>query len=263
MFSSIKFISFTQFNFIIFFFSIFLFLASQYDAVSLYSDKLTLLRLKNSLSDPTGVLSSWSPSSGHCSWYGVHCDSSSRVVALNITGAGDGNRSSHPCSDFGMFPLYGFGIRRSCLGFKGSLFGKFPSLISELTELRVLSLPFNGLVGSIPQEIWSMEKLEVLDLEGNFISGYLPFKFQGLRKMRVLNLGFNKIVGVVPSVLSSLESLEVLNLASNDLNGSVPGFVGKFRGVYLSFNQFSGVIPEEIGENCGKLEHLDLSGNSL
>ncbi|PNX75853.1 LRR receptor-like kinase resistance protein, partial [Trifolium pratense] len=134
---------------------------------------------------------------------------------------------------------------------------------SELTELRVLSLPFNGLVGSIPQEIWSMEKLEVLDLEGNFISGYLPFKFQGLRKMRVLNLGFNKIVGVVPSVLSSLESLEVLNLASNDLNGSVPGFVGKFRGVYLSFNQFSGVIPEEIGENCGKLEHLDLSGNSL
>ncbi|KAK2420049.1 LRR receptor serine/threonine-protein kinase RPK2 [Trifolium repens] len=258
----IKWSSFTQFNFF-FFFSIFLFLASQYDAVSPYSDKTTLLRLKNSLSDPTGVLSSWSSSSSHCSWYGVHCDSNSRVVALNITGAGDGNRSSHLCSNFGMFPLYGFGIRRSCLGFKGSLFGKFPSLISELTELRVLSLPFNGLEGSIPQEIWSMEKLEVLDLEGNFISGYLPFKFQGLRKLRVLNLGFNKIVGVVPSVLSSLESLEVLNLASNDLNGSVPGFIGKLRGVYLSFNQFSGVIPEEIGENCGKLEHLDLSGNSL
>ncbi|GAU29169.1 hypothetical protein TSUD_275880 [Trifolium subterraneum] len=257
----IKWSSFTQFNFI--FFSIFLFLASQYVAVSPYSDKSTLLRLKTSLSDPAGVLSSWSPSSGHCSWYGVHCDSNSRVVTLNITGAGDGNRSSHPCSDFGMFPLYGFGIRRSCLGAKGSLFGKFPSLISGLTELRVLSLPFNGLVGSIPQEIWSMEKLEVLDLEGNFISGYLPFKFQGLRKLRVLNLGFNKIVGVVPNVLSSLESLEVLNLASNDLNGSVPGFVGKLRGVYLSFNQFSGVIPEEIGENCGKLEHLDLSGNSL
>ncbi|KAK2420044.1 LRR receptor serine/threonine-protein kinase RPK2 [Trifolium repens] len=262
MFSSIKLFSFTQFNFF-FFFSIFLFLASQYDAVSLYSDKSTLLRLKTSLSDPAGVLSSWSSSSSHCSWYGVHCDSNSHVVALNITGAGDGNRSSHPCSDFGMFPLYGFGIRRSCLGFKGSLFGKFPSLISELTELRVLSLPFNGLEGSIPQEIWSMEKLEVLDLEGNFISGYLPFKFQGLRKLRVLNLGFNKIVGVVPSVLSSLESLEVLNLASNALNGSVPGFVGKLRGVYLSFNQFSGVIPKEIGENCGKLEHLDLSGNNL
>ncbi|WJX65716.1 LRR receptor-like serine/threonine-protein kinase rpk2, variant 2 [Trifolium repens] len=256
----IKWSSFTQFNF---FFSIFLFLASQYDAVSPYSDKTTLLRLKNSLSDPAGVLSSWSSSSSHCSWYGVHCDSNSRIVALNITGAGDGNRSSHLCSNFGMFPLYGFGIRRSCLGFKGSLFGKFPSLIGELTELRVLSLPFNGLEGSIPQEIWSMEKLEVLDLEGNFISGYLPFKFQGLRKLRVLNLGFNKIVGVVPSVLSSLESLEVLNLASNDLNGSVPGFIGKLRGVYLSFNQFSGVIPEEIGENCGKLEHLDLSGNSL
>ncbi|KAI5442782.1 LRR receptor-like serine/threonine-protein kinase RPK2 [Lathyrus oleraceus] len=259
----IKWTSFTQFNSFFFFL---LFLTSQYDAVSSYSDKSTLLRLKNSLSDPAGVLSTWNPSSGHCLWYGVRCDSDFRVVALNITGnggSGDGHRSSHPCSNFGMFPLYGFGIRRSCVGVKGSLLGKFPSLISELTELRVLSLPFNGLEGSIPEEIWSMEKLEVLDLEGNLISGYLPFHIQGLKNLRVLNLGFNKIVGVVPSVLSSLDSLEVLNLAANGLNGSVPGFVGKLKGVYLSFNQFSGVIPEEIGKNCRKLEHLDLSGNSL
>ncbi|CAL5185976.1 unnamed protein product [Lathyrus oleraceus] len=258
-----KWTSFTHFNFIFFFFFL-LFLTCQYDAVSPFSDKSTLLRLKNSLSDPAGVLSTWNPSSGHCSWYGVRCDSGLRVVSLNITGNGDdGHRSSHPCSDFGMFPLYGFGIRRSCVGVKGSLLGKFPSLISELTELRVLSLPFNGLEGSIPEEIWSMEKLEVLDLEGNLISGYLPLHIQGLKNLRVLNLGFNKIVGVVPSVLSSLDSLEVLNLAANGLNGSVPGFVGKLKGVYLSFNQFSGVIPGEIGKNCGKLEHLDLSGNSL
>ncbi|XP_014506604.1 LRR receptor-like serine/threonine-protein kinase RPK2 [Vigna radiata var. radiata] len=88
---------------------------------------------------------------------------------------------------------------------KGSLFGNVSSVgfdfISELTELRVLSLPFNA--------------------------------------------------------------LEVLNLAGNELNGSVPGFVGRLRGVYLSFNQFSGVVPREIGKNCSKLEHLDLSGNSL
>ncbi|KAG2394771.1 uncharacterized protein HKW66_Vig0078540 [Vigna angularis] len=80
-----------------------------------------------------------------------------------------------------------------------------------------------------------------------------------LRKLRVLNLGFNKIVGEIPGSISSLESLEVLNLASNGLNGSVTGFVGRLRGLYLSFNQFSGVVPREIGENCWKLEHLDLS----
>ncbi|KEH25051.1 putative protein kinase RLK-Pelle-LRR-XV family [Medicago truncatula] len=243
-----------------------LFLSSSNDAVSSFSDKSTLLRFKASLSDPSAVLSTWSSTANHCSFYGVLCDSNSRVVALNITGNGgveDGKLISHPCSDFYKFPLYGFGIRRSCVGFKGSLFGKFPSLISELTELRVLSLPFNVLEGFIPKEIWNMEKLEVLDLEGNLISGSIPLGFEGLRKLRVLNLGFNKIVGMVPSVLGDIDSLEVLNLAANGLNGSVPGFVGKFRGVYLSFNQFSGVIPEEIGENCGKLEHLDLSGNLL
>ncbi|KAK8470021.1 hypothetical protein PHAVU_004G037600 [Phaseolus vulgaris] len=128
---------------------------------------------------------------------------------------------------------------------------------------RVLSLPFNALEGEIPEAIWGMEKLEVLDLEGNLISGYLPLRINGLRKLRVLNLGFNRIIGEVPSSIASLESLEVLNLAGNELNGSVPGFVGRFTGVYLSFNQFSGNVPPEIGEHCWKLEHLDLSGNSL
>ncbi|KAL9323528.1 hypothetical protein ACSQ67_008385 [Phaseolus vulgaris] len=245
-------------------------LTLQNDAVAIDSDKSALLRIKASFSDPAGVLSTWttadSSDSGHCYWSGVLCDANSRVVAVNVTGNG-GNRASHPCSDSSKFPLYGFGIRRTCKGSKGSLFGNFSSFnfnfISELTELRVLSLPFNALEGEIPEAIWGMEKLEVLDLEGNLISGYLPLRINGLRKLRVLNLGFNRIIGEVPSSIASLESLEVLNLAGNELNGSVPGFVGRFTGVYLSFNQFSGNVPPEIGEHCWKLEHLDLSGNSL
>ncbi|KAK7316294.1 hypothetical protein VNO77_35222 [Canavalia gladiata] len=261
--SVIKWSSFTQFYF---HFCLLLLFASLNDAVSPDSDKLALLRLKASFSDPSGLLSTWhsvaAGDSDHCSWPGVYCDSNSRVVALNVTGNG-GNRTTHPCSDFAQFPLYGFGIRKTCSGSNGSLFGKVSPFISELTELRVLSLSFNGLMGEIPVEIWGMEKLEVLDLEGNMISGYLPFRVSGLRKLRVLNLGFNRIVGEIPNSISSLESLEVLNLAANELNGSVPGFVGKLRGAYLSFNQLSGVIPQEIGDNCGRLEHLDLSCNSI
>ncbi|QCD92701.1 LRR receptor-like serine/threonine-protein kinase FLS2 [Vigna unguiculata] len=241
------------------------------DAVLADSDESALLRLKASFSDPAGVLSTWTSAdgadSGYCSWSGVLCNANSRVVAVNVTGNGGslGNGTSHPCTGFSQFPLYGFGVRRTCKGSKGSLFGNISSFnfISELTELRVLSLPFNALEGEIPEAIWGMEKLEVLDLEGNLITGYLPFRINGLRKLRVLNLGFNRIVGEIPSSISSLESLEVLNLSGNELNGSVPGFVGRLRGVYLSFNQFSGVVPREIGENCWKLEHLDLSGNSL
>ncbi|XP_020230209.1 LRR receptor-like serine/threonine-protein kinase RPK2 [Cajanus cajan] len=265
--SLIKWNSLAQFLFLVFL----LYLCPN-DAVSPDSDKSALLRLKSSVSDPAGLLSTWtvtgggdSGNSGHCTWSGVLCDGNSRVVAVNFTGNGAGNRSSHPCADFAQFPLYGFGIRRICDGSNGSLFGNVSSLniVSELTELRVLSLPFNALEGEVPEGIWGMEKLEVLDLEGNLISGYLPFRISGLRNLRVLNLGFNEIVGEIPSSIESLESLEVLNLAGNALNGSVPGFVGRLRGVYLSFNQLSGAIPREIGENCWKLEHLDLSGNSM
>ncbi|KAK7381250.1 hypothetical protein VNO78_33797 [Psophocarpus tetragonolobus] len=250
---------------VLFFIFLLLFI-SRNDAVSSDSDKSTLLRLRASFSDPVGVLSTWTSDAGHCSFSGVLCDGNSRVVAVNFTGGGGGgNRTSHPCSDFALFPLYGFGIRRTCDGSKGSLFGKVSSLnlISELTELRVLSLPFNALEGEIPDAVWGMEKLEVLDLEGNLISGYLPLRINGLKNLRVLNLGFNRIGGEIPSSIASLTSLEVLNLAGNGLNGSVPGFVGRLRGVYLSFNQLGGVIPGEIGENCWKLEHLDLSANSM
>ncbi|XP_054800757.1 LRR receptor-like serine/threonine-protein kinase RPK2 [Prosopis cineraria] len=249
-----------------FYFLSWVLLASWSDAFPADSDKSVLLHFKNLVSDPSGLLSNWNSAgdSNHCSWFGVLCDSNSRVVALNITGnGGRSNRSSSPCTDSAEFPLYGFGIRRSCDGSGGALSGKISPLISKLTELRILSLPFNGFEGEIPSEIWGMSKLEVLDLEGNSITGSLPSHFGGLRSLRVLNLGFNKIVGEIPNSLARLESLEILNLAANGLNGSVPGFIGKLKGVYLLSNLLSGPIPLEIGDNCGKLEHLDLSGNFL
>ncbi|KAH7532729.1 hypothetical protein FEM48_Zijuj04G0053200 [Ziziphus jujuba var. spinosa] len=228
------------------------------------SDKSVLLEFKKSVSDPSGLLSSWnSIGSGYCSWFGVSCDSNLRVVSLNITGNGSGgNSNSFSCSDFAQFPLYGSGISRSCsASSRGKLVGKLSPVIGKLTELRILSLPFNGFDGEIPSEIWGMGNLEVLDLEGNSIAGRLPVQFN--RNLRVLNLGFNKIEGDIPSSLSNSVNLEILNLAGNRVNGTVPAFVGRLREVYLSYNSLSGSVPSEIGENCGKLEHLDLSGNYL
>ncbi|OIW16740.1 hypothetical protein TanjilG_14510 [Lupinus angustifolius] len=246
--------------------SLFLVLLSpQNDVVFADSDKSLLLQFKNSVSDPSGLLLSWNPADGsnHCSWSGVLCDSSFRVVVINITGNGGNRKNLNPCSNFNYFPVFGFGIRRNCVGNGGALFGVFSPSIAELTELKVLSLPFNRLEGLVPDGIWGMEKLEVLDLEGNLLSGSIPVNFRGLSNLRVLNLGFNRIAGVIPASLSRIASLEVLNLASNGINGTVPGFVGRLRRVYLSFNLIGGSIPGEIGEGCGRLEHLDLAGNFL
>ncbi|KAL5582157.1 hypothetical protein UlMin_014599 [Ulmus minor] len=227
------------------------------------SDQSLLLQFKNSVSDPSGLLSSWNgTASDHCSWFGVSCNSNSRVVSLNISGNGSGGNSNpSSCFDVSRFPLYGFGTRRSCSGSGGKLFGKLSPLLGKLSELRILSLPFNGFDGQIPSEIWGMHNLEVLDLEGNSIHGQLPNQFN--RNLRVLILGLNKIEGEMPGSLSNCQSLEILNLAGNRLNGTVPAFVGRLREVYLSYNSLSGPVPGELGDNCGKLEHLDLSGNFL
>ncbi|XP_022774589.1 LRR receptor-like serine/threonine-protein kinase RPK2 [Durio zibethinus] len=233
------------------------------------SDKAVLLQFKKSVSDPSGLLSTWTETSHHCSWSGVTCDKSSKVLSLNITGFGKrqkGNSKntvasvSFSCSDYSLFPFYGFGIRRNCGESNGSLSGKLLPSIGKLSELRILSLPFHRFSGEIPAEIWELEKLEVLDLENNLLSGPLPVSVTGLKNLRVLNLGFNNISGGIPRWLSSLEQMDILNLAGNLVNGTIPGFVGRFRGVYLSFTLLSGLLPADIGEGC-KLEHLDLSGN--
>lgn len=231
------------------------------------SDKSALLELKTSFLDPSGVLASWKSSNkDHCLWVGVTCGLNSRVVALNITGGG--NSGSYTCAQYDRFALYGSGIRKNCLGsgYNAKLLGKLSSAISKLSELRVLSFPFNDLSGEMPAEIWGLEKLEVLDLEGNLISGSLQTHFKGFRNLRVLNLGFNEIAGEIPNSLLNCKGLQVLNLAGNRVNGSIPRFIGQFgdlRGVYLSFNRLTGSIPNEIGDNCARLEHLELSSNFL
>ncbi|KAI3813260.1 hypothetical protein L1987_17980 [Smallanthus sonchifolius] len=241
----------------------------RYDAVSGNdSDKSALLEFKSSVSDPSGVLQSWRGSNSDvCSWVGVFCGSNYRVVGLNITGGG--NSGSFTCTKYDQFQLYGFGIRKNCVNLNAKLIGKFTKLsaaISKLSEITVLSLPFNDLSGEIPIEIWGMKKLEVIDLEGNMISGNLNFNYMNLERIKVLNLGFNQISGEIPNSLSNMKKLQILNLAGNRINGSVPRFFNEFkdlRGLYLSFNQLSGKIPSEIGYGCENLEHLELAVNFL
>lgn len=230
------------------------------------SEREILLEFKSSVSDPYGVLSSWSSGNfDHCSWAGVSCDSDSRVSSLKITGGG-GNSTAFSYSKFSLFPFQCFGIKRECLNGSGILVGELSPVVLQLTQLRVLSLPFHEFSGKIPDEIWGLEKLEVLDLEGNAFTGNLPVAFSGLRKLRVLNLGFNVISGEIPFSLSNCVDLRILNLAGNEVNGRIPGFIGgfpKLQGLYLSHNGMIGTIPVEIGNNCWNLEHINLSGNFL
>ncbi|XP_074302551.1 LRR receptor-like serine/threonine-protein kinase RPK2 [Silene latifolia] len=245
------------------------------------SEKQVLLEFKSSISDPSGVLSTWVSVNDsifeHCSWYGIVCDDKSSVSELNIVGGpGQGNVVSNnskfiqkvACFKVANLPLYGFGIRRSCHVINGKLIGALPNVVAKLRNIRVLSLPFHHFTGFIPNEIWDLDYLEVLDLEGNFFSGLLPVEVNvnGLRRLRVLNLGLNRIGGEIPSWLSRAVDMEMINLSGNQLEGLVPDFFGGFPrlwGLYLSLNRFKGEIPDTWERNCRNLRFLDLSGNAL
>ncbi|CBI21210.3 unnamed protein product, partial [Vitis vinifera] len=206
--------------------------------VSVSSDKSVLLQFKDSVSDPSGLLSSWkSSNSDHCSWLGVTCDSGSRVLSLN-----------------------------NCTGGNVKLIGTLSPVIAKLTELRALSLPYNEFGGQIPIEIWGMEKLEVLDLEGNSMSGSLPIRFGGLRNSRILNLAGNMVNGTIPGFIGSFKELRGdLDLSGNLLVGGIPSSLGncsQLRSILLFSNLLEEVIPAELGQ-LRNLEVLDnMKGDS-
>uniref|UniRef100_A0A7N0T5Q6 non-specific serine/threonine protein kinase n=1 Tax=Kalanchoe fedtschenkoi TaxID=63787 RepID=A0A7N0T5Q6_KALFE len=260
------------------------------------ADRDVLLEIKRLVSDPAGILASWDAGSGlsHCGWYGVSCDSKSRVSEIRLVGGGGGDYDygSEAGSCSGVFPFHGCEIRRNFSVGVGKLGGRLSSRVGELDQLRVLSLGYNRFNGQVPVGVWGMENLEVLDLEGNMFTGEIPARFSGLRKLRVLNLRFNGLSGQVKEV-ANFRFLRVLDLAGNGIDGVVPEFVDRYgngceylehldlsgnaidgpiprslgkcrrlRSVLLFSNNFTGTIPKEFGR-LRKLEVLDVSRNSL
>ncbi|KAJ8898729.1 hypothetical protein K2173_004904 [Erythroxylum novogranatense] len=220
---------------------------------SIDDDKDALLRLKSAITqDPLGLTSDWDPQdTDPCSWRGVTCDPlSRRVTALNISSNSNTTCSLVSLSSNSVQPngavLDDYSLLFPCLGFNHSslpkLAGELSPAIGKLSELKILSLGFNGFYGTLPLEIGELWLLEVLDL------------------------GFNSFVGPIPISLRSCTSLRVINLSGNQLNGSIPSIlasVSSLRILALSYNMLSGSIPENLGAECGRLEHLLLDGNFL
>ncbi|KAK1369059.1 leucine-rich repeat receptor-like protein kinase PEPR2 [Heracleum sosnowskyi] len=143
--------------------------------------------------------------------------------------------------------------------------GGIPDFIANLTKLVYLDLANNSLSGPIPSWLFNLPLISHLDLSGNSLQGSIPSHIQLHPSIypRSLNLANNKLQGTIPA---RLENVEVINLSGNNFSGLVPTEIGKLSSLrYISFagNKLHGQIPPSFCNKVNAIEVLDLSYNSM
>ncbi|XP_010260890.1 PREDICTED: LRR receptor-like serine/threonine-protein kinase ERL2 [Nelumbo nucifera] len=130
---------------------------------------------------------------------------------------------------------------------------------------KMLDMRSCNLGGGIPNFISILTQLAFLDLANNSLTGTIPSWLFKLPKLAFLDLSYNELQGVLPPTIQ-LQSFYVpttLHLASNKLQGPIPLLPETIEIVDLSANNFTGVIPPQIGERLQNVRFLSFSGNKL
>ncbi|KAL1085133.1 hypothetical protein V6Z11_D08G029200, partial [Gossypium hirsutum] len=157
---------------------------------------------------------------------------------------------------------------------------RFSGWLASLSSLEVLILRFNRLYGSLPHSIASsnFSALRIIDLSANEFTGTLPTKL--LRNLRAMNVEYwqyptlgkdrNDHVNVTTKRLEmelrkTYDIFISMDLSNNQFSGEIPDDVGQLISLQMlnfSHNNFTGPIPTSFG-NLVALESLDLSSNKF
>ncbi|KAF8776334.1 hypothetical protein HU200_003561 [Digitaria exilis] len=155
-----------------------------------------------------------------------------------------------------------------------SLSGKIPLWLSNLKNLQVLLLHTNQLSGPIPTWIKSLKSLFHLDISSNMLTGEIPTALMEMPMLttentathldpRVFELPVYKNPSLQYRITSALPKL--LNLGYNNFTGVIPKEIGQLKSLSVlnfSSNNLSGEIPPQLC-NLTNLQVLDLSSNHL
>ncbi|OMO62164.1 hypothetical protein CCACVL1_22986 [Corchorus capsularis] len=251
------------------------------------SDKDVLVEFKKAVLDPSGLLSTWTESSHHCSWHGVICDKNSKVLSLNITGFGSGHGGEIPialslCKKLRYLDL------SSNKRLTGELFQELP-----VPCLSVFDVSDNLLSGSIPEFYVDDGCPDVLTSDSyalepfNPTSAYLsyfatktqagkPFGYFGGDGGPAVfhNFGGNNFTGNVLSMPLAPQRFEdqisyAFFAGGNLLSGPFPGsFFEDCNGlsalfINVSYNRMSGQLPAAEISLCKSLHFLDVAANQI
>ncbi|GAB4857292.1 hypothetical protein Ancab_015200 [Ancistrocladus abbreviatus] len=220
---------------------------------------------------------------GPPSWQYVYC-SGSRVTEIQAKNLG--LKGSLP-KDFNKLSML------SNLGLQNNqLSGMLPSF-SGLSGLEYAYLDYNNF-DSIPADFFDgLDNLQVMALDYNPLNATgwsLPNSLRNSAQLANLSLMKSNLAGPLPDFLGTMPSLVVLKLAFNRISGGIPGSFnasnlqilwlnGQVGGgmtgpidlipamvsltsVWLHGNQFSGTIPENIGD-LASLKQLNLNTNNF
>uniref|UniRef100_A0A7N0U2L5 non-specific serine/threonine protein kinase n=1 Tax=Kalanchoe fedtschenkoi TaxID=63787 RepID=A0A7N0U2L5_KALFE len=213
------------------------------------TDHAALIALKAALVGGSGgtdglALSSWNDSHHFCTWVGVTCEGGQqRVTILDLADYNTG--------------------------------GFISPFIGNLSFLRVINLPGNGLQVFIPKEIGLLSRLEVFNLSNNALQGGFPLHLTNCTRLLTISCFSNKLEGKIPDQLGSMPNLQILyleiktsqelGLGKNRLQGSIPHDLGKMKSLTilsLQGNSLSGTIPSSL-YNLTSLRILSLVDNQL
>ncbi|GKA76970.1 receptor-like protein kinase 2 [Tanacetum coccineum] len=156
-----------------------------------------------------------------------------------------------------------------------SLVGPIPSSIFTLEKLENLILNSNKLTGIIPPEIGTCLNLKNLHLYDNRLIGEIPSEIGNLLNLEVFRAGGNNdLAGKIPDEIGNCRNLTLIGLADTRISGSIPSSIAALEQIPVEIgngnlevffaweNELEGSIPTSLG-NCGSLQALDLSHNSL
>ncbi|KAF9600126.1 hypothetical protein IFM89_003673 [Coptis chinensis] len=162
----------------------------------------------------------------YCNWQGVKCNIQGKVTKLVLENTG--------------------------------LTGIFqPNSLSQLAQLRVLTLQNNSLTGPIP-DLSKLTNLKSLFLNHNSFSGFFPSSVLSLHRLKILNLSYNKLSGVLPTELTQLDRIYTLHFEYNEFTGPIPALnQSTLQTFNVSSNNLTGKIPTTV-----VLSHLDVTSFS-
>ncbi|XWS30581.1 hypothetical protein CRYUN_Cryun24cG0131200 [Craigia yunnanensis] len=218
-------------------------------------DSAILLSLKKSVfDDPSNLLSSWNPSSTHCSWYGVRCANfSDKVTALSLAQnrfSGDIPAVIGDLKFLEVLELQDKFIGNSNLKVINLLNNLLSGRISVDNSSRCeflshLRLSNNYLIDNIPPEIGNCKNLRTLLLDGNILRGKIPAEIGQITKLRVLDVSRNSLTDVIPKEIANCKKLSAVVLTnlvdfdSDEKTSSMDSFLGEF-------NAFDGGVPFKL-----------------